>query len=34
VERIAPGQAVHVPMFVRDACGERETFVGGGVAAF
>jgi chitinase len=33
VERVTPGQATTVPFTVVDACGEWQTFVGGGAAA-
>jgi tartrate-resistant acid phosphatase type 5 len=34
VRRAVPGQIVHVPFVVVDACGDWSTFVGGGPASF
>jgi len=34
VQRVAPNQAVTVPLVVEDDCGAWETFVGGGPSAF
>jgi hypothetical protein len=34
VRRLAPGQAVIVPLVVTDDCGAWPTFVGGGAGAF